>query len=115
MDLHVKASYSWIMRAILNQRDYIHDNQILQADMNRRQRFQCSEMYKAIHLLSNSSSPLAIFILYLVCHGKLPIKSMLFRFGMVEDKNYIFCDNEETVSHLFFVCEEMKSIWRNVL
>ncbi|XP_058755461.1 uncharacterized protein LOC131628652 [Vicia villosa] len=93
--------------------------------MNMRQKFKCSDFYKAIQnspkvswshlLLSNPATPRAVFIFWLVCHGKLPTTSRLCRFGLLSDNKCGFCDNEETISHLFFYCEEMKSIGRYVL
>ncbi|XP_058783026.1 uncharacterized protein LOC131657674 [Vicia villosa] len=125
MELKSKPTHSWIRRAILNQRDCIHKYQTIWEDMNTRQRFKCNEFYKVFQdsppvswsqlLLFNPASPRAVFIFWLVCHRKIPTKSRLCRFGLINDNKCGFCDKEETASHLFFECDEIRSIWNSVL
>ncbi|XP_058775295.1 uncharacterized protein LOC131649554 [Vicia villosa] len=59
--------------------------------------------------------PRALITLWLVCHERLATRGRLHHLGMVDKKECNFCAKEETVQHLFFECDKLKTIWRNIL
>ncbi|XP_058722171.1 uncharacterized protein LOC131593623 [Vicia villosa] len=88
--------------------------------------FQPRKIYNALvgteekpawrHLMfCNYARPRAIFILWLVCNGRLATKERLKRFGMIADDCCMFCSEQETINHLFFGCAGLKGIWVKVL
>ncbi|CAI8595822.1 unnamed protein product [Vicia faba] len=36
-------------------------------------------------------------------------------YGMDVDNSFYFCDHEENIQHLFFGCDTLKLIWKNML
>ncbi|XP_058776968.1 uncharacterized protein LOC131651320 [Vicia villosa] len=63
----------------------------------------------------NIARPRALITLWLACHGKLPTRSRLFRFGIVNYATCCFCSKEETIDHILFECNETSRIWKQVL
>ncbi|XP_058746599.1 uncharacterized protein LOC131619534 [Vicia villosa] len=66
-------------------------------------------------LYDNGARPRAKFILWLACHGKLATKERLKRFDIMDDDTCSLCSAQETQNHLFFECDEMKSMLKQVL
>ncbi|KAI5415549.1 hypothetical protein KIW84_040827 [Lathyrus oleraceus] len=52
---------------------------------------------------------------WLACHGRLPMKGRLCRFGLIEMNNCCVCCHEETLDRLFYGCSEFKAIWLKIL
>ncbi|XP_058754334.1 uncharacterized protein LOC131627506 [Vicia villosa] len=82
--------------------------------------------YQALHHNQNSVSwralmngnlarPRAIFQLWIACHSRLPTKSILVKWGMIDHNTCNFCNAEETQKHLLFECKVMNNAWRKVL
>src|SRR3954468_18069325 len=68
------------------------------------------------HLMfGNYARPRAVFILWLVCNGRLATKVRLKKFGLIQDDRCIFCLEKETLSHLFFCCPSLKAVWVKIL
>ncbi|XP_058770039.1 uncharacterized protein LOC131643749 [Vicia villosa] len=63
----------------------------------------------------NAARPRALFTLWLACHDRLATKARLRKFGILTNEDSNFCENVETLQHLFFDCRVTKNIWRNVL
>lgn len=59
--------------------------------------------------------PRALFCLWMGCQGKLQTKDRLIRFGVPTDGKCVFCDESESMNHLFFQCTQTKAIWLEVL
>ncbi|KHN42750.1 hypothetical protein glysoja_030233, partial [Glycine soja] len=53
--------------------------------------------------------------LWQACHGRLPTKDRLLRFGMLGDKICCFCEGPESHDHLFFGCSVLGDVWKQVL
>jgi hypothetical protein len=68
-----------------------------------------------VTLYGNIARPRALFIFWLACHGRLPTKDRLHKFGVSVDVKCCFCTKEETINHLFFGCLDFKLIWHKVL
>ncbi|CAK8574064.1 unnamed protein product [Lathyrus sativus] len=54
-------------------------------------------------------------MLWLACHGRLATKDRLHKYGMIEDTECCFCEKNESLNHLFFECERLKSVWIEIL
>lgn len=66
-------------------------------------------------VLHNKARPRAVFALWMVCHGKLPTRTRLHRWGMVSITNCVFCDHDETIDHVFFESGVLNRLWKKVL
>lgn len=53
-------------------------------------------------LFNNVARPRACFTLWLVCQNRLTTKDKLYRFGMIDNKCYGFCDQRKTIQHFLF-------------
>jgi hypothetical protein len=51
----------------------------------------------------------------MACHGRLATKDKLRKFGVNLDVKCCFCNQEETLNHLFFSCTVMRHVWQKVL
>ena len=63
----------------------------------------------------NPARPRALMTLWQACHGRLPTKDRLLRFGMLGDKICCFCEGPESHDHLFFGCSVLGDVWKQVL
>ncbi|XP_058775609.1 uncharacterized protein LOC131649882 [Vicia villosa] len=66
-------------------------------------------------VIHNKARPRAVFTFWMLCHRKLPTRMRLFRWGMVNSTVCTFCDQDETIDHLFFDCCVTQRIWKGVL
>lgn len=108
------------MRKILEYRDYINTHRSLWEDINAKKRFSMKADYMSLSntpkmswyklLLNNPVRPKSLLIMWLACNLRLATKSILFNFGMVDNKDCVFCRQEETTSHLLFDCDKLKYI-----
>lgn len=48
-------------------------------------------------------------------NGKLSIKDRRMRFGFINVSKCYFCENCESMIHLFFACDALNHIWRDIL
>ncbi|XP_057248100.1 uncharacterized protein LOC130590136 [Beta vulgaris subsp. vulgaris] len=65
---------------------------------------------------NSKASPKAIFITWMMLHGRLNIKTRLYQWGVVKDKHCPICNTaDETLEHLFFTCDYSKAIWSRCL
>ncbi|CAK8569610.1 unnamed protein product [Lathyrus sativus] len=68
------------------------------------------------HMLSTTIvRPRALFTLWMACHRRLATKVRLKTFGFTTDDKCKFCNNEETIDHLFFQCPPFQSYWQEIL
>ncbi|XP_058734333.1 uncharacterized protein LOC131606065 [Vicia villosa] len=64
----------------------------------------------------NPARPWALFTLWMLCHGRLPTKDRLIRFGLITESICSICKSEtETMSHIFFNCSNTSHIWIQIL
>ncbi|XP_058746522.1 uncharacterized protein LOC131619446 [Vicia villosa] len=64
----------------------------------------------------NLARPRALFTTWMLCHGRLPTKDRLTRFGFIQDSICSLCHNApESNDHLFFNCRIVKDIWQAIL
>ncbi|XP_058753888.1 uncharacterized protein LOC131627079 [Vicia villosa] len=63
----------------------------------------------------NNVRPQVKFHLCLVLMRKTPTKDRLNKFGILTDKVYCFCQEDETIDHLYFECRYSKRIWETIL
>jgi hypothetical protein len=119
----VKQNCSWILKAILRQRDSLHQ---VQEWNNRKGKVITRKVYQLLKmdypvvawrqtLYQNMARPRALFIFWLACHCMLATKDRLQKFGVVVDLKCCFCHNEESINHLFFGCTALGIIWQKVL
>ncbi|XP_058726066.1 uncharacterized protein LOC131597381 [Vicia villosa] len=66
-------------------------------------------------MFGNFARPRSIFIFWLACNGRLATKERMKRFGLLPEDKCLFCPQQETISHLFFCCNRLRSIWEKVL
>ncbi|XP_058726253.1 uncharacterized protein LOC131597580 [Vicia villosa] len=66
-------------------------------------------------MYDNEARPRAVFTMWLACHGRLATKARLMKFGMLDNKDCMFCATEEDLNHLRFDCSVTRDIWRTVL
>ncbi|CAK8561637.1 unnamed protein product [Lathyrus sativus] len=66
-------------------------------------------------LIDNYARPRSQFILWLALMGRLSTNDRLYRFGIITDEKYPFCDQKESLDHLLFDCNTTGRIWEDVL
>ncbi|XP_058747184.1 uncharacterized protein LOC131620196 [Vicia villosa] len=125
MTVKVKPSCSWMLRAILNQRENLEGMQAWNAQMCAR-KFCKKKIYNGLLknaetvpwrkiFYDNEARPRVVFITWLVCHGRLATKDRLKRFGILDNDNCVLCAGTETLNHLLFECNKMHDSWRETL
>ncbi|KAK2388094.1 hypothetical protein QL285_061811 [Trifolium repens] len=123
MTMSVNNSCSWIWKAILKQCDsllHIQGWEHMQGKVITRKVYQSLKMDHPsvewrVTMYQNIARPRAIFILWMACHGRLATKDRLKKFGVNLDVKCCFCNQEETLNHLFFSCNVMRYVWQKVL
>ncbi|CAK8562587.1 unnamed protein product [Lathyrus sativus] len=76
----------------------------------------CGQLVEWKNLVyGNNARPRANFILWLACHGRLATKDKLLKYGMIDNNECWFYAKEETLNHLFFECESLKNVWKEIL
>ena len=54
-----------------------------------------------------------IYLQYKINNQILGTRSLLFKMSITDDKHYSFCkEQEETISHLFFDCNQVTLLWQ---
>ncbi|XP_058775782.1 uncharacterized protein LOC131650057 [Vicia villosa] len=125
MTVPIKNSCSWILKNILKQRGQVKEMQPWK-DLVENEKFSMKKFYYNFlkhHqqipwrrlFYDNAARPRALFTLWLACHDRLATKARLREFGILTNEECTFCDNVETLQHLFFDCRVTKNIWRNIL
>ncbi|XP_058762042.1 uncharacterized protein LOC131635435 [Vicia villosa] len=125
MTVKVRASCSWMLKVILNQREDLAGMQAWKDSLSAR-KFCKKKIY--IGFLTNNQTvpwrkvfydnearPRAFFITWLACHGRLATKDRLKRFGILDNENCVLCAGTESLYHLLFDCNKTRDIWKEVL
>ncbi|KAK2424475.1 hypothetical protein QL285_034829 [Trifolium repens] len=119
----VKQSCSWILKAILSQRTTllnIQNREQMKSKVVMRKTYDyLRKEYPIVDwkvtMYRNVARPRAIFTFWMACHGRLPTKNRLCKFGVTTDGKCCFCSQAESLNHLFFGCPSMKVVWYRVL
>ncbi|XP_058741823.1 uncharacterized protein LOC131614222 [Vicia villosa] len=100
MDVKVTNNSTWIMRKILDQREFILQNPTVWNSLLSSNKFQMKTAYKSMingsdwgcyGLLQNKHArPRARFILWLACRKILATKSRLMRLGFISNNDCVF-------------------------
>ncbi|XP_058739152.1 uncharacterized protein LOC131611042 [Vicia villosa] len=126
MEVEAGQSWTWIMKKVMNCKPLIASINLDWQRMLSISKFSMKTVYNRLidgnsvcwHILlrRNIARPRARITLWMMCHGQLPTKERLYRFGMLDNKKCSLCDQvEETVDHLFFECPATKRIWNAIL
>jgi hypothetical protein len=126
MNREIKNDDSGIFKAIMQRRGTVALVQSLWDTMLQEGKFNGRKLYKALLpdaptsnwcnlVLHNTARPKAVFILWLMCHGRLATRMRLHRLGLITNTQCVFCASDETLDHLFFGCLVSKQIWCKVL
>ncbi|XP_058784180.1 uncharacterized protein LOC131658948 [Vicia villosa] len=126
MEVEAGQNWTWILRKILNCKPLIASIDSDWQHMLTIRKFSMKTVYNRLiddisvcwHSLlrRNIARPRARITLWMLCHGQLPTKERLYRFGMLDNKICSLCNQvEETVDHLFFECPATKRVWNAVL
>ncbi|MCI04098.1 hypothetical protein A2U01_0025141 [Trifolium medium] len=113
------------MKAIIQQRDDIHQN-LVWTEMLTAPKFSMKKMYMVVHdrsqivvwitlFYGNVARPRALVNLWLACNERLDTRDRLNKYGLIDPTHCCFCNADETQQHLMFNCSETKGIWRKVL
>lgn len=114
MTVPIKYSCSWILMNILNQMKVV-DQMEEWKQAEETHRYQNKVFYNGLMeqqqpvswrkmFFDNGAIPRAQFI------PRLATKSRLHRFGLLDNTTYFFCQEEETLNHLFFYCDRVNQI-----
>ncbi|XP_010674814.1 uncharacterized protein LOC104890895 [Beta vulgaris subsp. vulgaris] len=111
----------WSMKKILESRAIFQELQI--TSMLQQQEFSIKKVYKVMlgdheHVhwkrvaCNNKASPKALFVTWLILHGRLATKDRLFTWGITNDDHCPLCNEaSESISHLFFECPFSRASW----
>jgi hypothetical protein len=114
MTTDISSSSSWIMKHIMQKRDYVNQMEQLWDDMISNQIFSMKKVYCELiedntrvsrsHLRgSNYTRHRDVLVFWLACHRKLATKDRLIRFEMIQDSSCSLCCNaDESINHLLF-------------
>ncbi|GAU34735.1 hypothetical protein TSUD_17080 [Trifolium subterraneum] len=125
LEAHVPDNASWIIKAIMQHRDDIHQNQVW-LEMLNAPKFSMKKMYMAVYdraqsvvwrtlFYGNMARPRAPVNLWLACHERLATRDRLHKYGSTDTTRYCFCNADETQQRLMCNCSETKGIWRKIL
>lgn len=126
MNRAIKHSDSGVFKVVLQQRNIMHNVQTLWITNVQDMKFNGRKIYNILQMdisnvvwcklvLHNKARPRAILALWMLCHGKLPTQMRLHRWGMINTTKCVFCDQDETIEHLFFDYVELERIWKAIL
>jgi hypothetical protein len=123
MNMPVKQTCSWILKAILQQRDSLQQvsgwNTMTGRAITKKVYHLLKVEYPLVEwrqtMYQNIARPRALFTFWMACHCRLATKDRLHKFGVSVDLRCCFCNREESINHLFFGCTELKIIWQRVL
>ena len=62
---------------------------------------------------TNSPSVYQHFIQYKLLHRRVVNNKLLYKMGISETPNCLFCHNIETIEHIYIECENVTELWNN--
>ncbi|XP_058774247.1 uncharacterized protein LOC131648512 [Vicia villosa] len=125
MDVKIRPTCLWMLKAILKQREAVVDMQGWK-DMMTAGKFCKKKIYNGLLsstqlvtwrklLYDNEARPRALFIMWIAYHDRLATKDKLLKFGILDNANCVLCVGAEDLNHLFFDCRINCDIWKEVL
>lgn len=113
MEWQLNTTSSWLLKSIVNCRDDVRHMSYWQ-DVIQMGKYKKEKMYTCMRgekenmnwrpiLVRNLARPRANFIVWLVFLGILNTKDRLTNFGVETDNTCVFCGEQESLEHLFFV------------
>ena len=127
MEAEAGMNWAWIMKKILKQKSFVEAMQPQWTQMLTNRIFSMKQIYKILIddqsrvplrrvLNHNMAIPKTKITLRLLCHGNLPTKERLKRFGMLLDSSCSMCGMaKEIVDQLFFTCTITCDMWKAIL
>lgn len=124
-EMPIPQQCSWVVKKILGAREYfrsLHNGK----EMLSLPTFSIRKLYIGLlgsvvtvpwakMLCQNPAPPKCIFVIWLLLHEKLATCSYLQKVGIQVDPICCFCErSEENLDHLFFECEYVDRVWRDV-
>lgn len=118
---------SWIMQKILKAHKYIAQAGMSMDELMSMNQFSINNIYCKLRgnvpkvawrrlTCNNQCTPKWNFILLLTAHGRLYTRNKLKRCGVIHDATCPMCGaDEESISHLFYVCIISKEVWQKLL
>lgn len=117
--------YSWVLKAIIKNKDILM-NSVTWRDFQDAGRYKTKLMYQMLRgskpkvlwrklFFGNLVKPRVVFTLWMTCQSILQIKDRLQRFGIVIDGLCVYCGLQESYNHLFFECQVIKNIWKQMM
>ncbi|XP_048493464.1 uncharacterized protein LOC125494011 [Beta vulgaris subsp. vulgaris] len=112
---------SWSMKKVLESREIFQDLQA--THMLQLNDFSIKKLYLLMQgehdqvnwkriVCNNKASPKALFVTWLILHGRLATKDRLFSWGITDNDFCPLCTAaSESISHLFFDCPFSRDIW----
>jgi hypothetical protein len=123
LTMPLRPSCSWILKAIIHQREAL-------TQIQGWQQMQGKTITKKVYTFLRIDYPMvdwrvtmygniarhrAILIFWLACHGRLATKDRLGKFGVTVDVKCCFCPRDKTLDHLFYACPVLRTVWCKVL
>ncbi|XP_058733586.1 uncharacterized protein LOC131605219 [Vicia villosa] len=126
MTMNCSNTSSWIIKGIMATRSIIPEIQRCWDQSMNNSKFKLGDVYKNMLkqetnvewqglIAGNVARPRAVFCLWMACHKRLATRDRLGKFGVSVPSSCGFCQEIETIEHLFFECERLKYVWANVL
>lgn len=66
-------------------------------------------------VLQQRNSTSCLFIMWLACHNRLATNDGLYKFGKVDNRFCVFCDEIQSIQLMFFTYQCMNDIWKKIL
>lgn len=125
MIVPIRQSCSWILKAILKQRDLVHLMNKWNDDRFKvKYSYQAKKQIKSTTqqsipwsklFFNNLARRIAIVSTWLTCHDILATRERFNRFGIINVNTCCFCPKIETRNCLMFECPKLMQIWKTVL
>lgn len=120
-------NWTWILKKVFAHKHLIANIQQLWSGMLQSRNFSMKKVYNLLIddnnrvswnslLLHNIARPKAKLALWMLCHGHLPTKDRLIRFGFIHDNLCSMCGkSDENMNHIFFTCPNTSKICKDIL
>jgi len=122
--MDVPAQASWVIKKIFSVAKTISS---VNGSGFHQANFSIKRMYNALRgefakvgwrkmICNNPTPPKCLFVTWLIIHARLPTCDRMLKVGIQCDQVCILCTKEnETHSHLFFSCEYVDVVWKDVM
>ncbi|XP_058761391.1 uncharacterized protein LOC131634784 [Vicia villosa] len=125
MQWEPKIASSWMLKSIVKVRGLTTQSEYWKDSIQKNQ-FNTNAMYKELRgsytnqtwrkiLFQNYARPRACFTLWLAILNRLPTKDRLRKINIQTDGICSFCDQTESIEHLFFLCRFTSHVWVQIM